>query len=131
MFNYFGSLITNYATCTCEIKARIAMSKATLNKKKLLFTSKLGLNLWKNLVQFYIWNIALYAAETWTLQKADEKYLESFEMWCWGRMEKVSWMECVNNEEVLHSVEEEGNILHTVREGRLMGLVTSCVGIVF
>jgi hypothetical protein len=77
-----GSLITNDATCTCEIKSRIAMPKATFNKKELLFTSKLGLNLRKNLVQFYIWNIALYGAETWTLQKVDEKYLESFEMWC-------------------------------------------------
>jgi len=107
------------------------MSKATFNKRKLLFTSKLGLNVMKNLVQFYIWNIALYGAETWTLQKVDEKYLESFEMWCWRRMEKVSWTERVNNKEVLHRVEQEGNIMHTVKEGRLMGLVTSCIGIVF
>jgi hypothetical protein len=49
----------------------------------------------------------------------------------WRRMEKVSWTECMNNEEVLHRVEEEGNILHTVKEGRLMVLVTSCIGIVF
>jgi hypothetical protein len=51
------------------------MSIATFNKKKLLFTSKLGLNLRKNPVQFYIWNIALYGAETWTLQKVYENYL--------------------------------------------------------
>jgi hypothetical protein len=89
------------------------------------------LNLRKNLVQFYIWNIALYGAETWTLQKVDEKYLESFEMWCWRRMEKVSWTKRVSNGEVLHRVEEEGNIRRTVKEGRLMGLVTSCIGIGF
>jgi len=105
------------------------MSKATFNKKRLLFTSRLGLNLRKNLVRFYIWNITLYGAETWTLHRVDEKYWESFEMWCWRRMEKVSWTECVINE-VLHSVEEEGNTLQTVKEGRLMGLVASCIGIV-
>jgi hypothetical protein len=27
-------------------------------------------------------SIALYGAETWTLRKVDQKYLESFEMWC-------------------------------------------------
>jgi len=26
---------------------------------------------------------------------ADQKYLESFEMWCWRRMEKISWTDHV------------------------------------
>jgi hypothetical protein len=50
----------------------------------------------------------------WTLQKVDEKYLESFEMWCWRRMEMISWTNRVRNEEVLHEVKEERNILHTI-----------------
>jgi hypothetical protein len=57
------------------------MAKAPFNKKKNLFTSKLDLNLRKTLVKCYIWSIALYGAETWTLRKVDHKYLESFEMW--------------------------------------------------
>jgi hypothetical protein len=39
-----------------------------------------------------IWSMALYGAETWTLLAADQNYLESFEMWCWRRMEKISWI---------------------------------------
>jgi hypothetical protein len=38
----------------------------------------------------------LYGAETWTLQKVDQKFLESFEMWCWRRMEKISWTDRVS-----------------------------------
>jgi hypothetical protein len=38
------------------------------NKKKNLFTSKLDLNLRKKLVKCYIWSMALYGAETWTLR---------------------------------------------------------------
>jgi len=30
-----------------------------------------------------------------------QKYLESFEMWCWRRMENISWTDHVRNEEVL------------------------------
>jgi hypothetical protein len=45
-----------------------------------LFTSKLALNLWKKLVKYYIWSIALYGAETWTVWKVDQKYLEGCEM---------------------------------------------------
>jgi hypothetical protein len=36
-------------------------------------------------------------------------------MWCWRRMEKISWTDPVNNEAVLHRVNEESNILHTIR----------------
>jgi hypothetical protein len=85
-FNYLGSMITNDARCTREIKARIAMTKAAFKKKNTLFTIKLDLELRKTLVKCYIWSIALYGAETWTLRKLDQKYLETFEMWCWRRM---------------------------------------------
>ena len=52
------------------------MAKAAFNKKKTLFSSKLDLNLRKKLVNCYIWSMALYGAETWTLRAADQKYLE-------------------------------------------------------
>ena len=79
------------------------MAKTAFNKKKALFTSKLNLNLRKKLVQCYIWNIALYGAETWTVRVVDQKYLESFKMWCRRRMEKISWTDHVRNKEVLLS----------------------------
>jgi hypothetical protein len=113
-FNYLDSMITNDGRCTREIKSRIALAKATFNKKT-LFTSKLELNLREKLVKCYIWSIALYGAETWTLGKVDQKYLESFEMWCWRRVEKISWTDRVRNEEVLHRVKEVRNILHTIK----------------
>jgi len=69
----------------------------------------------KKLVKCYIWSIALSGAETWTLQQVGQKYLESYEMWCWRRMEKISWINHVQNEGVLQRVEEERNILHTIK----------------
>ena len=75
-------MLTNDGRCTCEIKSRIAIAKAAFNKKRALFTSEMDLKLGKKLVKCYIWSIALYGAETGTLRAADQKYLESFEMWC-------------------------------------------------
>jgi hypothetical protein len=46
-------------------------------------------------------------------------------MWCWRRMEKISWTDRVRNEEVLYRFKKEKNILHTKKEERLTGLVTS------
>jgi hypothetical protein len=57
-------------------------------RRRFFVTSKLDLNLRKKL-KCYISSIALYGAETWTLWKVDQKYLEHFEMWCWRRMEKT------------------------------------------
>jgi hypothetical protein len=91
------------------------MAKAAFNKKKTLFTSKLDLNLRKKLVKRYIWSIACYGAETWIFWKVDHKYLVSFEMWCWRRMEKTSWTDRVRNEEVLCRVREERDILCTIK----------------
>jgi len=70
----------------------------------------------KNLVKCYLWSIALYGAETWTLREIDKKHLESFEMWCWRRMEKISWTDHVRNEDVLLRVKEQRNILHEIRK---------------
>jgi len=53
----------------------------------------------KKLVKSYIWSIAIYGAETWTLRAVDQKHLESFETWCWRRMEKISWTDHVRKGE--------------------------------
>jgi hypothetical protein len=39
---------------------------------------------------------------------------KSFEMCCWTRMEKIICSDHVRNEEVLHRVKEDRNILHTI-----------------
>ena len=53
----------------------------------------LSLNLWKRMVEVFVWSIAVYGSETWTLQKEDIRRLEAFEMWIWRRMMKISWTE--------------------------------------
>ena len=66
-------------------------------KRKTLFTSRLDLNLRNKIVKCYIWRI---------LRKVDQKYPDTFEMWCW-RMMEVRRNDSVRNEDVLHGVKEE------------------------
>jgi len=109
-FKYMSSMLTNGGRCTFEIKSMNAMAKAAFKKKRALFTSTLELKLRKNLVKCYIWSIALYCTETWTLRAVDQRHLES----CWRRMEKISCTDHVRNEEVLLRVKEQRNILHEI-----------------
>jgi len=80
-FIYLSRMITKDARCVCEIKSRTAKAQAPFNKKT-FYPSKLGLNLRKKLIKQDSWSKAVFDAENRTLQKVDQKYLESLEMWC-------------------------------------------------
>jgi hypothetical protein len=98
-FKYMD-VVRNDTRRTRKIKSRIAMVQAAFNRKKNFLTRNLGLTLRKKLVKCYIWNILLYGAQTYTLRKADQKYLESSETWCWRegcrsviiKRRKVNWI---------------------------------------
>jgi hypothetical protein len=53
----------------------------------------------------------------------NQKHLGGFEMWCWRRIEKISWADHVRSEEVLLRVKEQRNILHEIskRKANLIG----------
>jgi len=48
----------------------------------------------------------LDGAGTCTLRKIEEKYFENIEMWRWSR--RISWIDQVKNEAVLHSQGKKG-----------------------
>jgi hypothetical protein len=53
-------------------------------------------------------------------------------MWCWRRMEKISWTDHVRNEEVLLRVKKNTGISYMKYvNGRLTGLVTFYVETAF
>jgi len=49
--------------------------------------------------------------------------MESFEMWCWRRMEKVSWTDRVRNEEELQRIKKEGNVRRTIKRKKAYWIV--------
>jgi hypothetical protein len=92
-----------------------------VNKKKILFTRKLDLQLRKKLVKCYVWSIALYSAETSTLRKVP-----------WENILKVS--KCVLEKDVEDQLDrscekmrkyykESRSVLHTVKRGK-----ADCIG---
>lgn len=122
-FKYLGCLLTEDMRCTKEIKVRIAMAKEAFSKHRQLLCSKLDLKLRKRLAKCFVWSVALYGAETWTMRKEDERRIEALEMWIWRRMEKISWVEKVRNEDVLKRIGEDRSMMKTVkrRKGRWLG----------
>ena len=91
------------------------MGKKAFNKKSDLMRGSLSLHLKKRIVKAFVWSVALYGSETWTLQNEDIRRLEAFEIWIWRRMMKISWTEHKTNEEILKMVETDREIMDTVR----------------
>jgi hypothetical protein len=110
----------NDGRSTRKIKSGTAMAKAAFKKRK-VFHKQTVLNLRKKLVNCYDWNTVL---KLWTLKKVDQKNLETFQMWCWRRMDKISWTENVRSK-ALQSGKKERNILYTIqrRKTNLIGYI--------
>eukprot|EP00112_Aurelia_sp_Birch-Aquarium-sp1_P002606 Seg129.3 transcript_id=Seg129.3/GoldUCD/mRNA.D3Y31 product="hypothetical protein" pseudo=true protein_id=Seg129.3/GoldUCD/D3Y31 len=78
-----------------------------------------------------------YACETWNIGKEEGRKIDSFELWCYRRMQKISWTERKSNDEVLRSVGTKKELLngikeqqmkffgHIVREGNIEELITT------
>ena len=66
------------------------------------------------LVQALIFPIALYASETWTLNKADRNSIAAFEMWCWRRMLRIPWTMRRTSGSILEEIGVSKRLLHTI-----------------
>jgi len=127
-FNYLSSIVTDDTRFKRVLNPGLPRKK-NFQKEEYSCHHQSGPNLRKNLVKYYIWSRALYGAKIWTFRKVDQKYLESSEIWCWRRME-ISCTYLARNE-LLHKVDEETNILLTIKRRKATELVTSCVGTTF
>jgi len=76
------------------------------NKKQLLCSNNLSLEMKKTLIKSCVWSVALYGSETWTLGKNEEGVINAFETWIWRRMLKIKWTDRITNDEVFQRVKE-------------------------
>jgi len=84
---------------------------AALNNKKKLFTSKdISLQLQLRLVRCYIFSVLLYGLEAWTTTDATLKRLESFEMWTYRHILKISCREVMQRGSGLYSKKTEAGV---------------------
>jgi hypothetical protein len=105
-FDCLDSMITNGARCTGEVNCRIVKAKAAFHKEENLH-KQIGRKLKEETGEvLHLMHDCVCAcacvcgAETWTVGKVDQKYLESVEMWYCGRLEKISWTDRARNKEI-------------------------------
>jgi hypothetical protein len=119
-YKYLGAIMTSDGRDETEIKARIGMArKAFSNLERVLKDKKMDLSLRLRLLQCYVWTVLGYASETWTIPKAAQNRINSFELWCYRRVHRIGWRDKIRNEEVLQRTGlQHGILLPKIWEGK-------------
>ena len=51
--------------------------------------------------------VVIYGCESWTIKKVECRRIDAFELWCWRRLLRVSWMARRSNQSILKEINPE------------------------
>ena len=92
-FIFLGSKITADGDCSHEIKRCLLLGRKVLtNLDGILWSRNITLSTKVHLVKAVVFPVVVYGYESWTIKKAECWRIDSFELWCWRRLE--SPMDC-------------------------------------
>ena len=57
-----------------------------------------------HLVKVMVFPVVVYGRESWTIKKAERQRINVFELWCWGRLLRVSWSAGRSNQSILKEI---------------------------
>jgi len=82
-FIFFGFKITADGDCSHEIKRRLLLGrKAMTNLDSILKSRDITLSTKVHLVKAMIFPVVMYGYESWTINKAEHRSTDAFELWC-------------------------------------------------
>ena len=59
------------------------------------------------LVKAMVFPVVMYGCENWTVNKAEHRRIDAFELWCWRRLLGVSWTARRSNQSILKEISSE------------------------
>ena len=102
-FIFLGSKITEDGDCSHEIKRHLLLGRKTVTSIDSIWKSRDVTLLTKiHLVKGMVFPVLMYECEIWTIKKAEQHRIDSFELWCKRRLLRVAWT-------ALRSVSPKGN----------------------
>ena len=57
-----------------------------------------------HLVKAMVFPVVMYGCECWTVKKAEHQRIDAFELWCWRRCLRVSWIARRSNKSILKEI---------------------------
>jgi len=57
-----------------------------------------------HLVKAMVFPVVIYGCESWTIEKAERRRMDAFELWCWRRLLRVPWTARRSNQSILKEI---------------------------
>ena len=57
-----------------------------------------------HLVKAMVFPVVMYGCESWTVNKAERRRIDAFELWCWRRLLRVPWTARRSNQSILKEI---------------------------
>ena len=54
-----------------------------------------------------VFSVVMYGCESWTINKAERRRIDAFELWCWRRLLRVPWTARRSNQSILKEISPE------------------------
>ena len=101
-FIFLGSKITEGDNCSHEIKRHLLLGrKAMKNLDSILKSRDITLLTKVHIFKAMIFPVVLYGCDSWTIKKAEHRRINTFELWCYRRLLRVSWTSRRSNQSIL------------------------------
>ena len=71
------------------------------------------------LVKAMFFPVVMYGCESWTIEKAEHRRIDAFELWCWRRLLRVPWTERRSNQSILKEISPECSLEELMLQLRL------------
>ena len=107
-FLFLGSKITADGDCSHEIRRQLLLGrKATTNLDSVPKSRDVTLPTKVHIVKAMVFPVITYGCESWTVKKAEHQRIDTFKLWCWRRLLRVSWTGRRLNQSILREIKAE------------------------
>ena len=63
-----------------------------------------------HLVKAMVFPVVMYECESWTVQKAECRRIDAFELWCWRRLLRFPWTSRISHKPILKEISPEHSL---------------------
>ena len=107
-FIFFGFKIIADGDCSHEIKRRLLLGRKDMtNLDSILSSRDITLPTKVHLVKAMVFRVVMYVCESCTINKADQRRIDAFELWCWRTLLRVPWTARRSNQATLKEINLE------------------------